>query len=255
MSNTKRSLNFVVRAGIFVCGCALAAALFAEAAFAQESAPLGSSALDRTLDAIGSTDPITLQPRSIGDDLPVKRGVKPAAKKEKGPTEITAMALDFDQKAHQAIFTRDVVVDDPEFHLTCDKLTAYLKHDDQKAADEKPAAKPADPPPGNPPPKGEKQERSGGLDHAVAEGSVVITQEKLETNGSTTRNVGRGRQATYDSNTGNIVLTGMPQVQQGINTCVALDDGTVMTLNREGKMKVTGAHKMVIKDSGSDNSR
>jgi hypothetical protein len=47
----------------------------------------------------------------------------------------------------------------------------------------------------------------------------------------------------------------MPQVQQGINTCVALDDGTVMTLNREGKMKVNGAHKMVIKDSGSDNSR
>jgi lipopolysaccharide export system protein LptA len=225
-------------------------------ATAQESKPLSASALEQTLDAIGSSDPITLQPRSIGDDMPVKRAgaVKGAAKKEKGPTEITAMELNFDQKAHQAIFTRDVVVKDPEFNVTCDKLTAYLKHDDAKPGDEKPAPKPADPPPGNPPEKSTKPSRGGGLDHAVAEGSVVITQDKLESDGTTTRNIGRGRQATYDSNTGNIVLTGMPQVQQGLNTCVALDDGTVMTLNREGKMKVTGAHKMVIKDSGSDSS-
>jgi lipopolysaccharide export system protein LptA len=254
MSKNMRFQNVFVPASLF--GVASVATLLALCAFgwAQESTGVNPTALDRTLDAIGSSDPVTLQPRSIGDDMPVKRAVKPgAAKKEKGPTEITAMALDFDQKAHQAIFTDDVVVDDPEFHLTCEKLTAYLKHDDQKPGDEKPPVKPADPPPGNAP--GKPPKRSGGLDHAIAEGSVVITQEKLEADGSTTRNVGRGRQATYDSNTGNIVLTGMPQVQQGINTCVALDDGTVMTLNREGKMKVNGAHKMVIKDSGSDNRR
>jgi lipopolysaccharide export system protein LptA len=246
----------MVRAGMVIGGM-LAVWPLGPTGLAQETLTLTPpSALDRTLDAIGSSDPITLQPRSVGDDIPVKRATKPATKKEKGPTEITALALDFDQKAHQAIFTQNVVVDDPEFHLTCDKLTAYLKHDDQKpAGDEKPVAKPADPPPGNSPGKTPQPGRGGGLDHAIAEGSVVITQDKLEANGTTTHNVGHGRHATYDANTGDIVLTGNPQVQQGINTCVALDDGTVMTLNREGKMKVNGAHKMVIKDSKSDNGR
>jgi lipopolysaccharide export system protein LptA len=32
--------------------------------------------------------------------------------------------MSLDSKAHQAIFTGNVVVKDPEFNVTCDKLTA-----------------------------------------------------------------------------------------------------------------------------------
>ena len=80
---------------------------------------------------------------------------------------------------------------------------------------------------------------------------MVITQEKLEADGSTTKNVGKSRRATYDAKTGDVVLTGMPSVQQGINLCVAQDESTVMTLNRDGRMRVEGPHKTVIKDSSN----
>ena len=59
----------------------------------------------------------------------------------------------------------------------------------------------------------------------------------------------------YVASTGDITLTGMPDVQQGINTCVATDATTVITLNREGRMRVVGPHKMEITDTSANNSR
>jgi len=174
-----------------------------------------------------------------------------AQKKAKGQTEITALEATFDQKSREAVFIDNVVVIDPEFKVTtCDRLTAFLK----KAKEE--ADKPAGAPPAaeslNAPPKG------GGIDHAIAEANpgkqVTITQDKLEADGTITKNVGHGDKVTYDAKTGDIVLTGNPSVQQGINLCVALDAGTVMTLNRNGRMKVEGAHKTIIKDTASADS-
>jgi lipopolysaccharide export system protein LptA len=181
------------------------------------------------------------------EGTPLAKEPKPA-KKAKGQTEITALQATFDQKTREAVFIGDVVVVDPEFKLTtCDRLTVYLK----KAKDE--ATKSAgDPPPPeslNSPPKG------GGIDHAIAEASpgkqVTITQDKLEADGTITKNVGHGDKVTHDANTGDIVLTGNPSVQQGINLCLATDAGTVMTLNRNGRMRVEGPHKTIIKDTQS----
>ncbi len=232
------------------------------------SKPLTQGELLKTIDSIGIGDPLKTAPLSIDDD---KKPDAPPAKKEKGPTEITALEASFDNKEHKAIFIGDVVVNDPEFNVKCDKLTAFLKHDDKpepvkaavtpgvKAATT-PVKKPATPAPGKKPgPNDPPSKGGGGLEKAIAEmkpgGQVLITQDKVEADGTVSHNIGRGRKAVYDAITGDITLTGMPTVQQGINTCIALQEDTVMVLNREGRMHVTGPHKTIIKDTNSADSK
>lgn len=190
---------------------------------------------------------------------PAKKATPPP-KKEKGQTEITALEATFDQKTRQAVFIGDVLVKDPEFNVNCDRLTAYLKNQKEGAAPAKEAgAKPATPAAKQTPAAKEAPaSQGGGLDHAIAESAsgkqVLITQDKVEADGSITKNIGHGRKATYDAKSGDIVLTGNPSVQQGINLCVATSDETVMTLNRNGRMRVEGPHKTVIKDTASASS-
>jgi len=173
-------------------------------------------------------------------------------KKAKGPTEIVALEATFDQKAHLAIFIGEVVVTDPEFTVQGDKLTAYLKRDDKPTDGAAPNA--AAPGPTTSADKEKKSGKGGGLERAVAEADpgriVTVTQEKVEIDGSTSRSIGHGKKVVYDSITGDITLYGKPDVLQGINSCVATEEGTIMVLNRDGKMRVTGAHKTVIKDQG-----
>ena len=61
--------------------------------------------------------------------LPVSP-ISPAAKPEKrppGPTEITSREAIFDNRNHLATFTTEVLLKDPEFGLSSDRLTVYLK--------------------------------------------------------------------------------------------------------------------------------
>jgi len=183
------------------------------------------------------------------DGTPLARKEK-EVKKPKGETEITALEATFDQKTREAVFIGDVVVKDPEFTVTCDRLTAFLKQQ-KNGANAAPVA--ADPPPTNQPSAAEA--KGGGLDHAIAEAAkgneVIIQQDKFEADGTITKNIGRSKKATFDSKTGDIVLTGSPSVQQGINLCIAQSEDTVMTLNRNGRMKVEGPHTTKIKDTQS----
>jgi hypothetical protein len=48
-------------------------------------------------------------------------------------------------------------------------------------------------------------------------------QEKTEADGTVTQSIGRGEKADYSAITGEIVLTGWPEVQQGYNNVVATD--------------------------------
>jgi lipopolysaccharide export system protein LptA len=84
---------------------------------------------------------------------------------------------------------------------------------------------------------------------------VLIVQDKIESDGSITKNVGRARKAHYNAVTGDIILIGSPSVQQGISVCIAQEDDTVMTLNRNGRMRVEGKHKTVIKESSTSEAR
>ena len=83
---------------------------------------------------------------------------------------------------------------------------------------------------------------------------MVITQDKVEADGTPTKSIGLTDKATFDTATGDVVLTGMPEVQQGINRVIATDPSTVMTLNRDGRMKAVGPHKTIIIDP-SDSGR
>ena len=217
--------------------------------------PIAESGLLQQIDQINAADtrkntaatatkPV---PRALPVDprkaVPTPDPTEPAAapsKKDKGPTEITSDNVTFDNRTHVAIFTGNVIVTDPEFHLTCNKLTAYLKHDEPNAAAApKPAAK-ADADDKNPPPK------KGGLERAVAEGNVFIVQEKQDADGNPSRSTGKSKFADYDARTGDVVLKGSPTVHQGMNECIATSEGTVMTLNRDRNMKVDGPSRTVI---------
>ena len=186
---------------------------------------------------------------------PAKHGVSPPAKKTKGPTDITALESTFDQKANLAVFTGSVVVKDPDFNVLCDTLTAHLRHEEKtgedahSAADRTPpktaAAKQGD--------SGATPKRGGGLEKAVAvttsQRQVVITQDKKDTAGNiVARNfsVGHADKATYDGASGNITLTGNPDLTQGTDRCIATDPSTTMILNPDGHFTAVGPHRMAL---------
>jgi lipopolysaccharide export system protein LptA len=243
---------------------AAVALALAGAATAQEKLPLQltEDQLLRQIETLSpkSGDPLTKAPASIAELTPGgSAGVlsetvtttsavakdEPTAKKPKGVTEIKADTVDWDQKLQQAVFSGRVVVKDPELDLTCDKLTAFLKNEKASANSGAPATPVPAPKLGDAPKK-----KSGGLDRAVAEGNVVITQDKLDGEGKPTRSIGRAARADYSAVTGEMILSGNPEVQQGINTCIATAPSTKMYMKRDGKMRVDGPSTMIIRDQG-----
>jgi len=179
-------------------------------------------------------------------------------KETKGPTEITSTkGVSFDEKNRVGVFTGDVRVKDPQFNLTSDKLTVYLKKEkaasspaDKAAAAATQVAKSGTSAPATKAkPAAQDPSLGGGLERAVAEGHVIITQDKpAEDGGEPKHYVGKANKADYDSTTGDIILTGWPQIQQGINTQAATEEGTVMVLNRDGRLKTTGGAHTIIQD-------
>ncbi len=262
---------------------AVALALFGAAAVALAQAPsLTEPASDAPkADAGASGD----AKEKAGDD-------KDAAK---STTEIYADEAKFNQKAHIGVFSKNVRVENPNFVLTCNRLTAHLRHDDAKpagkpgdpsggklaptagvkvtadgapvapknlkgAATPKPAKgktppatpPPATPAPATPAPAGGKpalpgaDQKGGGLEKADAEGDVVIHQDKTDEKGNVTHGIAHAQRALYDGITGDVTLMGKPDVQQGQNHCIALDENAVIVLNRDGNMTVHGKHKTVL---------
>lgn len=209
--------------------------------------PIAEAGLLETLDRVASAESSGKPPRAVAVNPRVAVAVAVSEPepvpppKPAGTTEITAMEATFDNRKHEAVFSRDVKVIDPEFSVTCDRLTAMLKHagsaSDAKPTEKSPAAAPK--------PAAKKK---GGLERAIAEGNVEIKQTKVEADGTTSQSYGRAQRADYNAVTGDIVLTGNPFVQQGINQCVATSPETVMTLNRDRNMKVVGPHKTIISD-------
>lgn len=204
------------------------------------------------------------------------------------PTEITAMEATFNQKANIAVFLINVFVKDPQFNLTCDKLTAYLKEEDATPAapGTKPGAKGAATPakgaatpkaaaatptpatpaakPGATPHTGPTAigtpapvKKKSGLDKAIAvttsERRVIITQDKVEADGTITHSIGLSNRAEYFADTGDVFLYGMPDVTQATNRCIATAPETWMKLMRDGRMEAHGPHKTIIIDSDRQN--
>jgi len=173
-------------------------------------------------------------------------GVKKGKAAEPQPSNIDILsegAVYLDSAQALAIFTDDVVVDHPQFHMTSDKLEVYfVKGGDQKAAPEKaakggttagpdvpPKAQPVDPP--------ASQSGDARLKQAIATGKKVVIR-KLDENGEP--QVGICRHVTYMGDSGDVILREMPQVQRGNNVILARDSSTYMVLKQNGELKVHG---------------
>lgn len=136
-------------------------------------------------------------------------------------TEITAKKqATFDNAANLAEFEGNVIVQDPQFTLYCDKLKVTLN-----------------------------QNRKG-LQLAEASGNVIIVQTNTDESGKIVKSIGRAGKAIYDPTSGNITLTIWPSVQHDVNLQVATEEGTVMVLNRSGKSDTKGSSKTTIVDTG-----
>jgi lipopolysaccharide export system protein LptA len=153
-------------------------------------------------------------------------------------TEIKAAGeATFDAGNHLATFLGGVIVTDPRFSMTSQKLTVYLKKDrDANAAD---------------------QSATSGIDHAVAEGSVVIIQNAVAPpkpgEAAPEPVSGRSAKASFDPKTGLVVLTGNPTVRRGINEHIATSPSTIMTLTRDGGLRTNGPSKTIIRDTSKVN--
>ena len=197
-----------------------------------------------------------LEPVRAMESAPVHKAPAAEAPK-KAPTEITAQGeTTFEEKAHVAVFVGTVVVKDPQFNLTCDKLTAFLaKSGVSKGAETPPPQKTSGRKAGSKSGKqpAESSNSTGGLDHALAEGNVTVVQDKKdEATGEITHYVGKGATGEYDAHTGDMKLTGWPQIQQGLNNQVATSERTIMIINRDGRLKTIGPSKSVIVDQNDD---
>ena len=136
-------------------------------------------------------------------------------------TEISASdEATFDNEKSIAEFTGRVVVKDPQFTLTCDKLTVHLSKDRK------------------------------GIETAEALGNAVVVQENAKPNSP--KAVGRAGEITYKPETGEVVMRKWPSIQQGINNQVATEESTIMVLKNSGQSRTVGGSKTVISETSKN---
>ncbi|MFM8830492.1 MAG: LptA/OstA family protein [Spartobacteria bacterium] len=135
-------------------------------------------------------------------------------------TEITATReSSFDSEKNIAEFTGRVLVRDPQFTLTCDRLKVTLAQDKK------------------------------GIAVAEAVGNVIIVQEKSDPKSTVQQAIGRAGEVTYKPDSGEVVLRDWPSIQQGINNQVATEQSTVMILRSSGQSRTIGGSKTMITDT------
>lgn len=124
----------------------------------------------------------------------------------------------FDDTTNALEFKGNVVVNDPQFHLFCDRLYAVMNANRQ------------------------------GLQKIIATGKVVIEQENTNDQGNVVKTIARAGEAVYEPATGDITLKEWPQIQQGMNCQVAIEEGTSMILNNKGTFRTLGQSRIIVVD-------
>ncbi|HEY8900503.1 MAG TPA: LptA/OstA family protein [Chthoniobacterales bacterium] len=192
------------------------ALLCATAALATSGGLRAQSTPNFSLDS--SPSPTATSSAKKADNNPL--GISSKDRPKGAKTEITSKdGATFDNATSIATFEGKVVVKDPQFNLFCDKLTVYLRKDRK------------------------------GIDHAIAEGKVVIVQDNTNDKGEAVKSIGRADKAVFEPATGDVTLSVWPQLQQGINNQVATSAETVMILNRAGRLKTIGGSKATFVDA------
>jgi lipopolysaccharide transport protein LptA len=180
---------------------------------------LSASAQTEVVTTAAQSRTATTSPKKKSDDA--SKNPFGAESKNEGPitTEIYADEASFDSTKNVGVFTGHVRVFDPRFNLQSDKLTVYLR-------------------------KGEDQ----GLEKAIAVGNVGVVRDRPDPNGGPpTHAVGRAEHAVYTVADGNVELTGMPKVQQGLNMHIATSSQTVMVINQDGHLNTHGPSRTEIR--------
>lgn len=179
--------------------------------------------------------------------------------------EITETDIDASQSAtfnsrdRVAVFTGNVKVIDPRFQLVCDRLTVFLNK--PTPAGQNAAATPA-PTPAGKPGKGKADAQTAtptggsGIDHAIAEGHVVIIQKKAPTAPGEEEklSIGRGQTGTFDNKSGDMVLKGWPSLEQNGSSLIAAAESTVMTIHRDSSLDTSGPSKTKLIQKGKGGS-
>ena len=221
---------------------ALAASLLAMALIAS-----AQSANNEPVERIG------LDISGIDRGKPATPLAEKPVKRPKGPTEITAHDALFDSHDSLATFNNEVRVTDPEFGLSCDRLTVNMKKPAPQGT-----AKPVEKNVANGGKPGAKGDANSGIDRAVAEGNVIITQDKKEPGRDPEQYEGRGKRAVFENRTGTLTLTGRPRIAQSVNGVVlkeiiTLEESGIITLHRSGKIEVKGLFKSTLHDAADLN--
>ena len=125
----------------------------------------------------------------------------------------------FDDLANTIEFTGKVVVRDPQFTMSCDKLHVVMNKNRQ------------------------------GLQQVLATGHVIIEQENINEQGASVKSTAKGEEVFYEPLTGDMRLKGWPQIQQGVNYQVATEEGTIMILNNKGTSRTIGRSRTMVMDS------
>ena len=134
-------------------------------------------------------------------------------------TQVFADEASFDTEKRIGVFSKNVRVFDPRFNIQSDKLTVFIH-----------------------------KEEGEGLEKAIAEGHVGVVRDKPDPKGGPpSKAVGLSEKAVYTSSDGNVVLTGSPRVQQGLDTHVATSPDTVMVLNQDGQLTTHGPSRTEIR--------
>ena len=157
---------------------------------------------------------------------PQKSSVPPTTDANGQPiaTQIYSDEASFDTEKRIGVFTGHVRVFDPRFNIQSDKLTVFIH-----------------------------KEEGEGLEKAIAEGHVGVVRDKPDPKGGPpSKAVGLSEKAVYTSSDGNVVLTGSPRVQQGLDTHVATSPETVMVLNQDGHLTTHGPSRTEIRQEAKD---
>jgi lipopolysaccharide export system protein LptA len=172
--------------------------------------------------------------------------LNPATKKEPERTVITSQGeAFFDSKQSMGVFTDDVVVVHPQFHMTADVLEIYMNKEEKKpATDAKADAKAPDSPK---PDGGGMAVGDNNINKAIAKGRKVVIQKLSETG---EMQIGICRHATYIGATGEIVMRDYPQVQRGKSVIIGTSPTTVMTIKPSGELITQGPNKVDIIQEG-----
>ncbi len=212
----------------------------------------GRQAASGRLSLDGSlVDPTAAEPGGASISPTAAKAPTPAAEREprksKGPTEITGREAMIDNRIHQATFTGEVEVKDPEFNVICDRLTVFLRK--PKAAAPKP-----DPAAPKPPETKSDKDSDSGIEKAIADGNAIITQEKVDSDGKMQRYLGKGKKAVFDNDKKTCTLTGWPSVTQTLDgnmskEVISKEESTVIILNQEGRMEVKGLYRIRLLNS------